>query len=75
MAEWEGCGSQHWVIVDHTCTGSHRHLKEAHDVMPILRSLDPAQERLDTPLGSTSPNLFETVVWVLLHVRPTRTST
>ena len=43
--------------------------------MPILRSLDPAQERLDTPPGSTSPNLFETVVWVLLHVRPTRTST
>ena len=50
------------------------HLKEDHDVMRILRSLLPAQERLVTPLGSTSPTLFETVVWVLLHVCPTRTS-
>ena len=38
--------------------------------MPILRSLLPAQERLATPLGSTSPTLFETVVWVLYMYVP-----
>ena len=47
-----------------------QHLKEDYEVISILRSLladnPPTPERLATPPGSTSPTLFETVVWVLL---------
>ena len=38
------------------------HLTEDHEVIPIIRSLmtiHPAQERLVTPPGTTSPTLFE----------------
>ena len=52
-----------------------RHLREDHEVIPVLRSLltdnPPGPGRVGHTTGFYVPYSFRTVVWVLL--RPTRT--